>query len=423
MTQTNEQTDQHTEQRMAEDDRSDEHEPTAAEMLAWRRDNVFLPDAEATPEEFPCLKNMSAGFLFSGVVRPLEPAPPEYVALAMPHTSDLELAGAVGQWNMLWESAQFRRRFFDLDDMPEPMAKIADLGDVNVTFVPRTRSRYFEYAPLLHLLPKRVLDMFGLPTLRGGQWPFLADHAGIDDFMPPNFDARLARAWAWTVWPHLMSGSKMTAFSADDPIRLLAHNLDFWVPAVTAAIQDRLRDFPEVDKGKTPGPVTLEDGSVLAGAVAGNPRMGGPVWFGEADAHDAVVETVEAADRTGRLRGILDAVRSHRIEDDFSSHWSYAREDFERKLHGKRRKVTVKFVELTDTTPVQGPESEVLGNVVTNDFLALLDTRNRQIVVLLNSGVTKKTEIADILGYANHSAVSKRLAQIRRTAEGYFDEN
>lgn len=240
--------------------------------------------------------------------------------------------------------------------------------------------------------------MFGLPLLRGGQWPFMADWARIDDFLPPDFEARLARAWAWAVWPHLMSGSKIKAFSADDPIRLLAHNLDFWVPAVTAAIQDRLRDFPEVDKGKTPGPVTLEDGSVLAGSVAGNPRMGGPVWFGEDDAHSAVVETVETADRTGRLRGILDAVRSHRVEDDFSSHWSYAREDFERKLHGKRRKVKVKFVELTDTIPVHGPESEVLGNLVTNDFLALLDGRNRQIVVLLSSGVTKKTEIADILG-------------------------
>lgn len=278
-------------------------------------------------------------------------------------------------------------------------------------------------SPLFHLLPKAVLDMFGLPLLRGGQWPFMAGWSGIDDFLPSDFEARLARAWAWTVWPHLVSGSKMKAFSGDDPIRLLAHNLDFWVPAVTATIQERLRDFPEIDKGKTPGPVTLEDGSVLAGAVAGNPRMRGQVWFGEDDARDAVVETVEAADRTGRLRGILDAVRSHRVEDDFSSHWSYAREDFERKLHGKRRKVAVKFVELTETVPVQGPDSEVLGNLVTNDFLTLLDARNREIVVLLNSGVTSRTEIADVLGYANHSAVSKRLAQIRRAAEAYFDEN
>ena len=79
--------------------------------------------------------------------------------------SDREFV-ALAQWNMLWEAAQFRRRFFDLDDLPEPMAKIADIGDVNVTFVPRTRARYFEYAPLFHLLPKRVLDLFVLPAVR-----------------------------------------------------------------------------------------------------------------------------------------------------------------------------------------------------------------------------------------------------------------
>jgi hypothetical protein len=122
----------------------------------------------------------------------------------------------------------------------------------------------------------------------------MADWAGIDNFLPPDSEARLARAWAWTVWPHLMSGSKMKAFSADDPIRLLAHNLDFWVPAVTAT-----KRFPEVDKGKNSRPVTLDDGSVLSVALTGNPRMGGRVWLGEDDAHDAVVETVEAADGTG----------------------------------------------------------------------------------------------------------------------------
>jgi hypothetical protein len=43
----------------------------------------------------------------------------------------------------------------------------------------------------------------------------------------------------------------------------------------------------------------LDDGSVLSVALTGNPRMGGRVWLGEDDAHDAVVETVEAADGTG----------------------------------------------------------------------------------------------------------------------------
>lgn len=37
------------------------------------------------------------------------------------------------------------------------------------------------------------------------------------------------------------------------------HNLDFWVPTVTATTHERLRDFPEADKGKIPDPVVLED--------------------------------------------------------------------------------------------------------------------------------------------------------------------
>ncbi len=92
---------------------------------------------------------------------------------------------------MLWEVVQFRRRFFDLEDLPEQVTKIADLGDVNVTFVPRTRARYFEYAPLLHLLPKCVLALFGLPSLRVRQVAFMTDWAASDNFVLPDFEVGL----------------------------------------------------------------------------------------------------------------------------------------------------------------------------------------------------------------------------------------
>ena len=38
------------------------------------------------------------------------------------------------------------------------------------------------------------------------------------------------------------------------------------------------------------------------------------------------------------------------------------------------------------------------------------------------TGTTKLTEIASILGYANHTPVSKRLARIRKQAEAFFDQ-
>lgn len=162
----------------------------------------------------------------------------------------------------------------------------------------------------------------------------------------------------------------------------------------------------------------LKPGAQQAGTS--NPRMGGDIWTGEDEAAKIVWQTIESADATGQLRGILDVVRSNRVEDDFSERWSFAREDFERKMHKKRSKTRVRFVELTDTIPVQGPESEVLGAMVTNEFLTALDTKNRQTAVLLNSGVTKKIEIAKLLGYANHSPVPKRLRQIQKAAAEYF---
>lgn len=402
-------------------DMTDDREPTAAEIEAFERSSLFMPDRDATVDAYPRMTNLSAGMMYKGVIRPVCPIDPEYIAIRMPSRSAEELRLAVGRWNMLWESAQFRRRFFNTDELPGQLGKFADLGDVNLTIVPRTETRYFEYAPLLHLLSRKTLERFKLPLLRCGQWPFLISGADVDRYLPEDFEDRLAKAWAWEAWPHLNSGSGIRAFSNDDPIRLLAHNLDFWVPPVTAIMQDVLRGFPEVEKGVVPGPVPLVDGSVLDGAITGNPRMGGDIWRGEEEAADVLKAVVEKGDSTGRLRGILDAVRSHRIQDDFSDKWSYAREDFERKLHHKRAKVQVRFVELTDTIPVQGPESDVVGNMVTNDFLALLDQKQREIVVLLNSGYTRQREIAERLGYANHAPVSKRLAEIRKQAQKFFD--
>jgi hypothetical protein len=67
--------------------------------------------------------------------------------------------------------------------------------------------------------PSASWTLFDCRCCVAASGPFMADWAGIDNFLPPDFEARLARAWAWTVWPHLMTGSKMKAFSADDPIR------------------------------------------------------------------------------------------------------------------------------------------------------------------------------------------------------------
>jgi hypothetical protein len=58
---------------------------------------------------------------------------------------------------------------------------------------------------------------------------------------------------------------------------------------------------------------------------------------------------------------------------------------------------------------------------VTLIVAALLNERDREIVVLLSSGYTKLTEVAEVMGYGNHGAASKRLTRIREQSARFFD--
>jgi hypothetical protein len=134
----------------------------------------FLEDPGVSSDEYPRLWNLSAGMIYQRVVRALVPSPPEYVTVPV-RQADNKLVVSIAEWNMVWEAAQFRRRMFSEEQLPPQLYEVADRGDVNVMFVPRTGSRYYEYAPLFHLLPHATVERHGLPLLRGGQWPYVAE--------------------------------------------------------------------------------------------------------------------------------------------------------------------------------------------------------------------------------------------------------
>lgn len=232
----------------------------------------------------------------------------------------------------------------------------------------------------------------------------------------------MARAFASHIWRFIDSGSPLSAFSDSDSLKLLAHNLDFWLPYAVHVAENRLRALGRVaiEDEEQRRDLELARTDLPQGYAIDRPLFGGQIWSGVEDALEATQEMIDMADAHGRLRGIIEALRSNRVEDDFSSRWSYAREDFERRLYRKRNKVQVRFVELNDTIPVQGPEAEVDGNLVFEDFLGLLDSRQKQIVILLRSGITGVGEISKILGYKNHSPVSKALAKIRQKAAAFL---
>ncbi len=61
-----------------------------------------------------------------------------------------------------------RRLMFAEEDLPSAIRAVADRGDHNVIFVPRTSYRYYECRPLLHFIPKATLKRHGLPLMYRG---------------------------------------------------------------------------------------------------------------------------------------------------------------------------------------------------------------------------------------------------------------
>jgi hypothetical protein len=388
-----------------------------------------LPAHRATFFEFPALYAMSSSQRYRNIPRPPELTPAEYAYVSLPndwwHIKHLDLLIAIWEWNLTWEAGGLRSRLQLPSIMRVDQLKWLAQTPTNVNLVPSYHgNRFAGQSALYHLLPRDVLQRCKLPLLDEAVWPSPLSPQTIP-LLPKDYETRLAHAFAQHIWPLLDTGGRIRAFSRDDPIRLLAHNLDYWIPHVDGVIQHRMARGLVTDSIRiSSGPgldARIERLLDAEGAVWDRPHAGGCVWQGETSAWRIAKEVVERADSHGRLRALIDAIRSHRVEEDFSERWSFAREDFERKLYQKRRKLGVRFVELKDTTPVHGPQSEVHANLLFEDFLALLNAKERSVIVCLRSGITRVGEIARHLGYASHSPVSKALSRIRRLVQRELD--
>jgi hypothetical protein len=393
------------------------------------RERLLVEPANVDPSLFPSLENLSAGFLFDAIPRPRMDEPCEIVSIPFaPRTTrylskeEIKVRVFLTEWNAAWEAGSLRHQLF-LGRIPRSLSWLGNHRGRNIAFAPlETPDNYHRYVPLYHLIPAQTLQRFGLPLVEKGFWPHWTERSWLNEFLPRDFEHRLSQAFAFHIWPLLMRGSGLRAFSRDDSIRVLSHNLDYWLPYADMVVRSRLDQFPRAScNSKSLRDLMREARSdVPPGVSVNRPRKGGNVWSGVEEALIVTKELVEAADKTGGLRALIDVVRSNRVEEDFSSKWSNAREDFERKLYRKRAKIKVSFVELRDTLPVHSPTAELHEDLLWQDFLGLLSPKERRVIVCIRSGSTRLGDIAKSLGYANHSPVSKAMKAIRVKASAFL---
>jgi hypothetical protein len=396
------------------------------ETLKFAQEHI-AKGKDLDPEMYPELFNLSAAFFYKFVPHPTKRKNPEFVYIPLDFEKGdrdemVKKDVLIAQWNSIWEAGQLRADFFE-KDLPFDLSWLRNYDRKNIYLLPDANvPRYETYKPLFHLLPQGVLRKFNLPVLKKGVWPPLTYQHLIEPLLMPNFEEQLSTAFSYYIWPLLNSSSKKQAFTKNDPLITLSHNLDYWLPFIYTVAEERLKTFgrtkPESEEAKTKLAELRK--TIPRSMKANTPLKGGAIWMGEQEAWEAASDMVNIADRDGKLRSLIDAIKSNRIEDDFSSRWSFEREDFERKLYQKRSKVKVSFAELNDTIPVHDRWSELHEDLLWEDFISILDPKERRIVICLRNGITNMAEVGNLLGYANHSPISKALKLIRLKAEKYL---
>jgi hypothetical protein len=159
------------------------------------------------------------------------PSTPEVVFVPSSLGSTLELTGMLASWNFLWEAANIeKKRINTSSEMKDQKSRIglSGSGMQTSTYLLIAPPSTVPYAPLYHLLPKRLLDRYKLPAFRRPLWPM--NGWWTEELLPADFTQRLSRAFAKHVWKYIDSGSGLASFSTHKPLAVLSHNLDSWLP-------------------------------------------------------------------------------------------------------------------------------------------------------------------------------------------------
>ena len=114
------------------------------------------------------------------------------------------------------------------------------------------------------------------------------------------------------------------------------------------------------------------------------------------------------------LDPLIELLHRHRTPEDFSSRYSWVKEDFERSFYSKRAKLKVDLIETIDDFPAShSGDHDGYGRVLFRDIVAFLDHRERRLMLALRQGRTI-SEIAACDGLTGHAAVSRRVKALKR---------
>lgn len=257
------------------------------------------------------------------------------------------------------------------------------------------------YLPLFYLIPDEIAIKRGLADFPRDPYIAATDEHWREVYHSKIFQVTLMDTWGWMMWQCLGIHGGIDCYSKNDPFVQMVFCLPMWA-------------------------VLLSEVGITINLLASYPPGTEiPFLSMEQAAHncDQFAKYFWNHPKL-RMREVWEIVKTHRDHRDYSSMYSNVKMDFQRKYYHTRAKIQVVPDTDKDGEPIYAPYypnefAEVETRIWFEGFLAGLGEKDRQIAALLAAEYTQE-EIAQMLGYANHSGVCKRISYIRRELRKYM---
>lgn len=277
-----------------------------------------------------------------------------------------------------------------------------------------TPFRNSEYIPFYYFIPKSILQKCGaeLNSIPRNPRMIFTNRTACEFIESDLFKLLIIDATAYMVWPYMGFDEYMEVYSGYDPAWKLAHQPDYWIKELTLeGIIPNLKQLYQ-DCGEDMGFVSEEEIDVYLRYIV--PK---------------VMEKYH-------MNAVIQAAEEFRCFEDFDFRDSRQKTDFYRKWYHTRTKHPVISLEgfqenyaeshngqeWEEPDSGQDVEEAVTSQVLVDQFKATLNDKDMAILEMRMEGSTLE-EIAEKLGYKNHSGVLKRIRKIGLACEKFTGED
>ena len=208
------------------------------------------------------------------------------------------------------------------------------------------------------------------------------------------------------VWPYLNVSPKMEVYSSFDPAWIVAYSLSIWV-----------KGFIDYDG--------MWDGRELKSQIDSFLHFRYP-YIPMEESQKRLSYIVPQVMKQYNIDKVIEVIKENRCFEDFVDNWeSNQKIDFTRKwYHTRTKHPTVsldaeieQYAKYNDGRELDfedvsaNAEEQVISEVMIKQFMDSLSEKDRKILNMSMEGYSQK-EIAEQLGYKNHSGVQKRITKI-----------